>query len=781
MRKLPWILFALMLPWGSVFPAPSPEMEEQKDISRTTDSLNRISRGFLENNPETSRKLANEALTLSTRSNYVRGQISALTNLSKYSLSREDYIRTLELFFRIIDLSERNHYTDDLVMGYSMVIQFFLTIKDFDLAEKYLAMLDRITVKTDDPALRAQYFFHRAKCNLARGDYDHAIRDFYLCFPGFCKATDLLRKAAVYKFLGDSYLQKKMLLQAEYFYRQSLSDLTILGNHSEIAIIYTRIAHIYQLLNDNHLNLKYNLAAMRVREHTGHLKLISSSYLNVGEAFWLLGSKDSARVYFNKSLDLARRIRNNYQLEAIYSRLTEFAKTEKRYEDALRYFMACAEYRTRMSQEQNRSKILVLEANRTISGSEAKNELMNQEILFQNLQIRNRRIQILLFEAAFIVILVLIMFIDTLARKNRKRKNELKELNERLSTEIAVRIEAVARLRRSEDLHRFLAENMVDVISLMDAGMNRLYISPSCEKAYGYRAEEILRMSSPLELVEPGFRQSVSRQLNGMLRSKRSIRYIYKALRKDGSSFWAEANINPILDQQNNEVKHIITVVRNISERKKHEEELAENSRQKEYLLREIHNRVKNNFAILISLMNMQRDQSDNAELSNSLADLQLRVRTMSLVHEELYKTRDISTIPFDVYLSILAMTISKSFNNDLVALKTDIRPCTVAIETAMPLGLIINELITNAYKYAFPGNRTGTILISLLPAGQGRYCISVRDDGIGLPADYSMTDTRTMGSQIIRMLVEQIEASLEFSRTGGTGFRILFSPEIEK
>jgi two-component sensor histidine kinase len=288
-------------------------------------------------------------------------------------------------------------------------------------------------------------------------------------------------------------------------------------------------------------------------------------------------------------------------------------------------------------------------------------------------------------------------------------------------------------------------------------------------------------MNSPLDLVDPAFHITVNQRFIEMFRVKKSICYTYKVLRGNGTTFWAEANINPIINPATREVINLITVVRDVSERMKHEEELSENSRQKEYLLHEIHNRVKNNFAILISLMNMQRDQSADPELSSSLNDLQLRVRTMSLVHEQLYQSQEISQIPFNNYLHHLAIIISSSFKNSRIRLQTEISPCNVAIEIALPLGLIINELITNAYKYAFPGEMSGTIWVKLLPDTTDKYCIVICDDGIGLPQDFTMNTTNSMGSQIVGILVEQIEATLEVTSDRGACFRIIFSTAQEK
>lgn len=749
-------------------------------LYKKIDSLNRMPDYLLDRNPEVFKKYADSALAMSLRINYTKGQIDALNSLSGYYLNREDYVKTFQLYFRIIDIYDHLNDFENLVKSYARMTQLFLLIKDYDLEEKYLAIMARTAKKSSNPVSCGLVFISQAKYYLDKGAYDLAIRNFHLSLPYFQKSKDLSYEGSVYKFLGDAYVQKKMYRHAEYNYLVAVSLFTRVRNMLEVAALYTRIAHIHQVLDRKKLNLEFNLSAMRIRQQTSHFKLIASSYLNVGEAYWLLGNKDSARFYLRKSLQQAEQINNTFLLEVLNKQLSEYAIEEKRYADGLKYFIAYTEYKTKKNQDRNRSEILILEANRAIMANETQNDLVNQGILFQNLQIRNRRIQIFLFEAAFIILLLLIFFIDSLSRKNHKRKNELQELNTRLIQEIDIRIEAEGRLNRSITLNKFLAENTVDVISLLDAALHRIYISPSCERFYGYTTAEILSMQRPVDLIEPSFHAAVNQRLLDLFQSKSSTRFIYKVLRKDRSTFWAEANINPIIDPVSGEVKNLITVVRDVSERMKHDEELSENSRQKEYLLREIHNRVKNNFAILISLMNMQLDQSADPELSSSLTDLQLRVRTMSLVHEQLYKTKEISTIPFHNYLYHLTQIISSSYNNSRVRLNTDIQPCTVALEMALPLGLIINELITNAYKYAFPGDRTGTIWIRLLPEQTHSYCISICDDGVGLPPEFTMNTTQSMGSQIIRILVEQIEATLEVSGNGGACFRILFSSSQE-
>ena len=708
-------------------------------------------------------------------------RIDSLNNLASLYLQKENFQKVLEYNFMIADDYSRLGDTENIINSYIKIIGVCVKIKAYDLAEKYLQVLEEITKTTTNPVSKAWIFSNQAQISLGKGKTDLAIRNFYLAIFYFQKGNLPWHEGRAYRLLGDALLEKNLYKKAFYSYKASTLFFQQIPDDFEVAVNYTRIAHIYQIINDNRQNLEYNLRALHIRERLGTQKMINNSYLNVGEAYWLIGQKDSARFYMDLALKLAKQNKNTYLIAIIYDELSGFAKEEKKFKDALKYYDASIDNHRQFNAEQNDAQIGLMAANHSIRAAEAVNALMRQENQIQDLQFKHRRLKTILYECVFIFLMGLIVFINTMNRTNRKRKNRLLSLNTQLKAEIQDRIEAEGRLHRSEALYRFLAENTIDVISLLDSNMKRLFISPSCEKFYGFTPFEILRMNSPLDLVEPSHRVTVNYHLLELFRTKKTVQYRYKALRKDGSSFWAESNINPIFDPETGAISEMITTVRNISQQIIHEEDLAENERQKDFLLREIHNRVKNNFAILISLMNMQQDQTGDMELNRSIADLQLRVRTMSLVHEHLYRAQDISAIPFDDYLLNLILIIASSYKNDRIKVVTDIRSCKISIELALPMGLIVNELITNAYKYAFPGNNTGTIWVKLLEESDGKYSITIRDDGIGLPENFSMKKPQSMGTQIVQILVEQVDAQLEFTVNGGTSFRILFSIQQEK
>jgi two-component sensor histidine kinase len=197
--------------------------------------------------------------------------------------------------------------------------------------------------------------------------------------------------------------------------------------------------------------------------------------------------------------------------------------------------------------------------------------------------------------------------------------------------------------------------------------------------------------------------------------------------------------------------------------------------------MREIHHRAKNNFAILISLLSIQKFQVKNPELFDVLSDLQTRIRTMVLIHEQLYRSNSVDIVSFGQYIVNLSKIISNAFKKEGIILHSEIAECFLNIETALPLGLIVNELLTNSYKYAFRGKNRGNIHIKLSPFFHDSedetksWELIIEDDGIGLPRSFNLDIATSMGSQIIKTLVDQIHARIHVSGNEGASFRIIF------
>jgi two-component sensor histidine kinase len=198
--------------------------------------------------------------------------------------------------------------------------------------------------------------------------------------------------------------------------------------------------------------------------------------------------------------------------------------------------------------------------------------------------------------------------------------------------------------------------------------------------------------------------------------------------------------------------------------------------REKETLLKEIHHRVKNNIQIVSSLLRLQAAASDDQRLKDAIKASQIRIRSISLIHEKLYQSPDLATVDFEDYAGSLAGQIIQAFGADPGLISLDVRADRIRLpaKKAVPCGLIINELVLNALKYAFPPGRKGNIRIEMRKAGDGCRLL-VSDDGIGLPDNLDLQKPERLGFQIVSDLVRQLDGTVEIIREVGTTFKIEF------
>jgi two-component sensor histidine kinase/HAMP domain-containing protein len=215
-----------------------------------------------------------------------------------------------------------------------------------------------------------------------------------------------------------------------------------------------------------------------------------------------------------------------------------------------------------------------------------------------------------------------------------------------------------------------------------------------------------------------------------------------------------------------------------VAERKQAEELIRASLHEKEILLKEIHHRVKNNLQVISSLLSLQaRKMQDPASLEQ-LRNSQNRIRSMALIHEKLYQSKDLSRIDFSEYIQSLTAHLMRTYNNFAhdVNLNVQVEDVYLSIDKAVACGLLLNELISNSLKYAFSNGNKGEIRIQLKQAQDSRVSLVVGDNGVGIPAEVDFHNTSSLGLQLVNTLVNQIEGTIELDRSQGTCFRIGFA-----
>jgi PAS domain S-box-containing protein len=242
-----------------------------------------------------------------------------------------------------------------------------------------------------------------------------------------------------------------------------------------------------------------------------------------------------------------------------------------------------------------------------------------------------------------------------------------------------------------------------------------------------------------------------------------------------GKDIWLSSTLTPVFDEFQH-LKKIVLVDTDITGIKKLQQQIEASLKEKDVLIKEIHHRVKNNLQIIISLLNLQSGYLKDEFTLKAVKDGQNRVRSMALVHEKFYQAEELSEINFNEYLEKLCHYLYQSYGD-----KTDRIELTVTgdkvgldMDTAMPCGLLVNEIVSNSYKYAFPPGMNGFINLSLTKT-TGKVGLKVHDSGIGLPNEFTMETAESLGMQLIQALTSQLDGELTISKDNGTTFEITF------
>jgi PAS domain S-box-containing protein len=342
-------------------------------------------------------------------------------------------------------------------------------------------------------------------------------------------------------------------------------------------------------------------------------------------------------------------------------------------------------------------------------------------------------------------------------------------------------IRDVTTQRAAEARFRALLESAPDGIVVVDSTGAIAIVNSQTERLFGYTRQELI--GQPIEMLVPErFKHSHIGDRSGYL-SHPKLRPMgagrsLTGRTKEGKEFPVEISLSPLVTDQG---RMVMSIIRDITERRHAEEIIQASLHEKEALLKEIHHRVKNNLQVTSSLLRLQAAAIDDDHAREMFEETENRIRSMALVHEKLYQATNLSRIDFADYIRTLGDLLfrSSAINPDDVTLDVSGSEIFLSIDTAVPCGLIVNELLSNALKHAFHGDRKGKISVHLIEHGDGPISLSVRDDGIGLPAAFDFDRTETLGLQLVQALVRQIDGRITIERRdAGAGFNVVFPPE---
>jgi PAS domain S-box-containing protein len=342
------------------------------------------------------------------------------------------------------------------------------------------------------------------------------------------------------------------------------------------------------------------------------------------------------------------------------------------------------------------------------------------------------------------------------------------------ASQVIIRGMAGKAIRESEAKFRSLTENTPDIVFSADLSGTITYVSPKINEI-GFLVEEIVGRTL-FSLIHPDDRARVREEFTSQLRDRARFDSNFRIPDKFEIIHDFEERSNLVLDEYGNPVE-IEGLMWDITDRKNAEDEIRRSLQEKEVLLKEIHHRVKNNLQVVWGLIDLQIQTLKDPNMINTLRDSQNRVRTMALIHETLYRSDDLSHIQISQYLHNLMNTLfsTYSISPDRIQVELNIDDILLDVESAIPCGLIVNELMSNTFKHAFPGGRAGKITIGFHLA-DAVYTLSFGDNGVGIPVGFDYTNTDSLGLKLVNLLAtDQLDGTIQLVREGGTTFIISF------
>ena len=369
----------------------------------------------------------------------------------------------------------------------------------------------------------------------------------------------------------------------------------------------------------------------------------------------------------------------------------------------------------------------------------------------------------------------------------------LNDENDDIEGIIFVARDITERIRTEEKVNRLIMsiESISTGITIVDMDGTIIYTNLAEANMHGYSVDELIGKNvSVFSKVET--RKKVD-QDNTQEYGEWSREVVNK--RKDGSTFPIHLK-SVYIKGKSGKLTHVITISEDITERKQADEEKqrqiidlekAEKSiktslKEKEVLLREVHHRVKNNMAVISSLLSLQSRYIDDKKYLDMFNDCRSRIKSMALVHDKLYQSDDVARIDVQDYVKSLAKNVRSSFGNSdkEVKLNINVDEMDIDIDNLVPCGLIMNELLTNSFKHAFNGQENPEITISMSKLDDGNISLSFSDNGIGLPEGFDISNTAGLGLILLDPLIKQMEGTMEVNVGNGTEFRFIFPEKHE-
>jgi two-component sensor histidine kinase/tetratricopeptide (TPR) repeat protein len=572
--------------------------------------------------------------------------------------------------------------------------------------------------------------------------------------------------ALSYNNLGIINYYKAIYNVALGYHDRSLELMTEIGDRKGMAGSHNNKGAVYTQQGEYSLAIEEYLSSIRLLEELNDQEGVGKSYNNIGLVYYLQGNYTQAKDYYSKALGILKQFKNQSVISDIMNNMGIIAYEEGKYEESLKFHFESLDGRQTIGNQRG-----IASSFTNIGDVYAHTREVEKALEFQ--------------------------------RKALEIQEELGDKKGMLSS-----LQGIAKVYsltgKPEEAMKYM-EDVIDISSeigakkeLRDAynAISEIYMRNGDYKtALTYKA----RYAELKDTLFSEQTEEIANNLEAKFESENKSKEI-EILKRENEIQELQLGRNRILiiSFTIGLVLALISMVlyaRTNRERKKalellqrQNENIKKQKEEKEVLLKEIHHRVKNNLQVINSLIRLQCAYTDDQEALDLFDECQNRIISMALIHEKMYEAHDLSNINIKEYISELANNLLRSYRlNQQISLDIDVRIEQMTLDTLIPLGLLLNELISNSLKHAFKDREHGTVSVKLDRNDKGMFQLEVGDDGVGLPEDFSFNNAHTLGMELVITLSSQLDGTVERIHKPGTHFSIEFiglekvRPEIKK
>ncbi|MCK5051693.1 MAG: PAS domain S-box protein [Candidatus Cloacimonetes bacterium] len=779
-----------------------------------------------------------KALKLSESSYYTKGTGVSLINIAIAKTQLADYDNALDFALRAIKIFEKEDDQKHLTSALNNLGNIYLQINDFSQALHYYEIVLQNRQETDNEPGIAKILHNIALVHIGLKEMDKALDYLERSLLSMQKVNDKFGMAFCYNNLSGIYESKEDYKKANEYNFIALKLFEEIENSEGIAHTCNLLGSTFLKNEQYEQAFKFFKRSLTLAEEIALTELISDNFKELSVYYAAIGDYKQAYTYLelhkvkhdsiysdNKSQKIAN-LQNQFEIENREEkiiRLQENKTYQKKittilvlglifgtmvlaflfflYREKITEISVRKETEEKLLESEHKfrqltenvsiavftfnmeGKFTYVNPSTTIITGYSEEELLNMK--FFDIVHPEHRDQVMArgFDRIKGENVVNKYDFKILTKKGEIRWIEIYNIRTTIdglvvvlgtATDITERRKADQRILEGEGKYKHLVESIEEGMIIADELENFTFTNKAARKIFGYNDKEMETMNFKEIVSSDDFKRL---QLETDKRIKgQSSKYELEIIRKDREKRLISITASPLFDE--GDFIGSIGIFVDVTEIRQAEEKIKSQLREKEVMLQEIYHRVKNNLQIISSMLKLQASYVDDEYSIQLFRNCQHRVKSMSLVHEKLYRSDNLSKICFKDYTESLIKNLFASLNisGNRINYELDINDVNLSISMAIPCGLIINELITNALKYGFPDNKQGLIKISMNKLDNGKLNLTVWNNGIDLPKDFDMNNLNSFGMKLVDILKLQLEAELIIERKEGVAFSLIFA-----